>query len=194
MNEKIAFMKSMTTALTFLLFCTFGPTNVLLAQTGGVRDQWEQKISAEKSGSDLYITVKHRSHYVYPNETFWTDWKVMHEIRLGPTAEKELKYGLNKAVEWYDLNLQHKKEFEKEICRFKFIERWQYEESGYDEFYTETWIMTFIGNADSTFRLEFQQEIGRYSDLTIKTIEDVKDFIKILNGDTVEEEDDIFKH
>lgn len=114
--------------------------------------------------------------------------------RLGPTSANVLKTGLQTALKWADLNMTHKKNFEKEICRFKAMDYEAYKHFGYvDEFSKEMKIL-FKGYTNGTFELKIAEYNSLFGFLNFYDKASIRKFIDLLNGKSANKEiDDIFK-
>lgn len=114
--------------------------------------------------------------------------------RLGPTSTKTLKEGIRTAIKWIDLNTTHQKDFEKEICRFKAMEKELYKFHGYvDEFAVEM-TLNFKGYLDGTFVLEIKQYDSYSAFITFSDKDMIISFRDLLDGKSANKEiDDIFK-
>jgi hypothetical protein len=95
---------------------------------------------------------------------------------------------------WIDLNKTHKKSFEKEICRFKAMDKEQYKFHGYVEQFTEEMTLLFKGKSDGSFELIIKP-YNSYSTFIKFTDKDmVEKFKALLDGKSANKEiDDVFK-
>jgi len=123
--------------------------------------------------------------------------RLIDAYRLGPSAAEKLKKGIRIALKWIELNRIHKKEFEKEICRFVGMDTNSYKSFGYAAHLAEDMILIFNGHSDSSFVLELKR---RSLNMDINFIEFsnaemVINFKDLLDGISVNKEiDDIFKN
>ena len=104
-----------------------------------------------------------------------------------------LQAGLKKAASWATLNEDHKKEFEKEIVRIRVTDKDTYEfyRKYIPEFSTEA-ILSFQGHEDGTFTLTLSvtKDVAQ---ITLTTKDGVNNFIKLLQGKSVNNDvDEIF--
>ena len=149
-----------------------------------------------RSGPTSTETLKEGNKKSYSNEL-----TLDHAYRLGPTSTKTLKEGLRTAIKWIDLNVTHQKDFEKEVCRFRAMEKETYKFHGYVDQFAVEMTLYFKGNSDGTFVLEIKQNdspltFNTFSDKFI-TFSDKKmiiSFLDLLDGKSANKEiDDIFK-
>lgn len=106
-----------------------------------------------------------------------------------------LQNGLKKAINWAKLNEEHKKEFEKEIIRIRITDKDVYEfyKKYISEFSKEAKLV-FQGHEDGSFTL-YLTITQDTVDITLVTADDIDNFIKMLQGKSVNKEiDEIFKN
>ncbi len=146
------------------------------------------KIVVVTKGSSIFIETY--------KESYGGKWTIDDVYRLGPSAKRTLLNGLDKTIEWAELNVGHKKEFQKEVCcRFKVMNKDTYEFHGYVEEFTTEFNMIFRGHSDGTFELVIGSVGSRLSFLELYSKKEIKDLKDMLNGKSVNEEiDDIFKN
>lgn len=122
-------------------------------------------------------------------------YKLDQAYRLGPSSSKALKEGVKTALKWIDLNVTHQKDFEKEICRFKAMEKDDFKFHGYIEELVIEMIFNFKGKSDGTFVLEIKQYDSSSTFITFRDKDMVVSFKDLLDGKSANEEiDDIFKN
>lgn len=119
--------------------------------------------------------------------------------RLGPNAALILSNSIKKAIEWYDLNQIHRKNFIKEINRFRVMEKSEYEFHGYVEEFTKNAKVMFSGYPDDKVKctIEIDSFIEGYVDtfISLDSKKEIQDFLKILQGKSVNPDiDNIFKN
>jgi hypothetical protein len=113
--------------------------------------------------------------------------------RLGPTSAKTLKEGIKTAIKWIDLNSTHQKDFEKEICRFKAMEKETYKFHGYVDQFAVEMTLNFKGNADGTFAVEIKQYDSYSTFIEFSDKDMIISFRDLLDGKSANKEiDDIF--
>lgn len=115
------------------------------------------------------------------------------EYWIGPQTNTSLQAGLKKAANWAKLNEEHKKEFEKEVIRIRVTDKETYEfyKRYISEFSKEAKLI-FQGYEDGTFTLNLTVTDDVVS-ITISTTEGINNFIKLLQGKSVNKGiDDIF--
>lgn len=104
-----------------------------------------------------------------------------------------LQTGLKKGSGWFKLNMEHKKEFEKELCRIRVTkkETFEFYRKYVPEFSEEMKVM-FKGYLDGTAEILFLFDGSIY--LSVKSKEQADSLIQMLKGKYVNKEiDDIFK-
>jgi len=145
--------------------------------------------------SQIEVTIQGSNVFLEytTNESF----NIMKEdIRLGPSAKTSLKQALNKAVEWAELNETHKKSFEKIICSFRVMDTGTYNHFGYSEFHSKEMVIEFKGYSNGEFDLNLTIKNPPFSSssISLNSLKQLKDFKKILNGQSINPEiDEIFK-
>jgi len=104
---------------------------------------------------------------------------------ITPQTNLSLQAGLKKAVSWAKLNEEHKKEFEKEIIRIRVTDKDTYEfyKKYISEFSKEA-ILAFQGHEDGSFTLTLTVT-DDVVEITLSSKEGVEDFIKLLQGKSV---------
>lgn len=151
----------------------------------------QEKVKISTGGSNTYIeTYSKNSFRGYDSG----EYKLDEAYRLGPTSAKTLKSGIKKALEWADLNKEHQKEFDKEVCRFKVMDKETYKFHGYVDEFTKEMVLTFHGNSSGgcSASLKIYDSYGTF--LSLDSKEDMNDILDMLNGKSVNDEiDDIFK-
>lgn len=113
---------------------------------------------------------------------------------VGTTTNTNIQNALIKANKWAVLNEEKKMEFEKEIIRFRFMEKKDYEFHGYVQEFTREGKVSFRGLNDGTFEcsLSFEQQDGSYSECNFTEITVLSNVIKMLQGKPVSKSDEIF--
>jgi len=146
----------------------------------------QDKITVLTNSTSTFIETYDYTSY---NETYRLD----KAIRIGPSTLKLLKTGIDTAIKWVNLNSEHNKQFSKEICRFKAMDKDIYEFHGYVENITNEYSMVFYGDNNGDFKLEIKTP--HESDfIKIESYEMLQSFKKLLNGESTNSEiDDIFK-
>ncbi|WP_439880740.1 hypothetical protein ACSX1A_16485 [Pontibacter sp. MBLB2868] len=159
-------------------------TIVFLLQIHFVYSQ--EKISVSINGADTYIETYSKS--------FGDELRLDKAYRLGPGALVTLKQGIKKALEWVKLNELHQKAFEKEICRFKVMDKEQYKFHGYVDQITSEIVLLFKGFEDGSFELMIKPYNSSYDTfIEFSDKEMLQNFDNLLNGRSANKEiDDIF--
>lgn len=152
---------------------------------------------AENQAQDkLTVAIVENSTFIETyNKNSWSDdFTFDKAFRLGPTSVKVLKEGVKTSLKWIDLNNEHYKTFQKEICRFKTMEKELFKFHGYvDEFATEM-TMIFHGDSDGSFKIEIKAYDSFSAFITITDLEMVKGFKALLDGKSANNDiDKIFK-
>lgn len=121
-----------------------------------------------------------------------------------------IKKGIKTALEWVSLNYQHKKEFTKEICRFRGIINHTYNfikilfqnndirsvNTHYDMGGVD-FKLVFIGKSDGTskIQIEVKQMFDFEKMLVLESEERIEKFRDMLDGKSINSDiDDIFKN
>lgn len=146
----------------------------------------QEKITVSTNPSETFIETY---------ETFLSDQLVLKAAyRLGPASTKILKDGLTTALKWIALNEDHQKTFEKEICRFKAMEKELYKFHGYVDQFSVEMTLLFKGYPGGVFELEIKTYDGFSVFILFEEKEQVEKFKGMLNGKSANKEiDDIFK-
>lgn len=148
--------------------------------------QAQDKIKVAINSSSTFIET-------YNKSSFSEDFIIEDAYRLGTTSLTTLREGVNTSLKWIELNITHNKTFQKEICRFKTMEKESFKFHGYvDEFATEM-AMIFYGNSDGSFKIVIKQ-YNSYSEFIIFTdLYKLIGFKNLLDGNSANNEiDDIF--
>ena len=147
----------------------------------------QERITLVTSAAETFIETYNKSY----SKEFTLD----EAYRLGPSSTKTLKAGIRTALKWIDLNATSQKDFEKEICRFKAMEKEEYKFHGYvDEFAIEM-TLNFKGNSDGTFILEIKPYNGYAKFISFSDKDMITNFRDLLDGKSPNKEiDDIFKN
>lgn len=96
-----------------------------------------------------------------------------------------LQSGLKKAVMWAKLNEEHRKEFEKEIIRIRVTNKETYEfYRKYIPEFSDKAILSFQGHENGSFTLTLSITED-FVDITLFSSEGVNNFIKLLQGKSV---------
>lgn len=96
-----------------------------------------------------------------------------------------LQAGLTKAISWAKLNEEYKKEFEKEIIRIRVTDKDTYEfYKRYISEFSKEAKLVFQGHEDGSFTLTLTIT-DDVVDITLATTGGVNDFIKLLQGKSV---------
>ena len=121
-------------------------------------------------------------------------WQNNGEYWLGKQTTIILQNSLKKAISWAEINKTQRKDFEKEITRIRVTNKTTYEfYRRYISEFSKECVIIFTGFEDGTFKLTLTVTED-VKTLTFNTKEEIKDFIEILNGKSVNKEiDDIFK-
>ncbi|WP_299818106.1 hypothetical protein [uncultured Pontibacter sp.] len=159
-------------------------TIILLLQVQFAHSQ--AKISVSINGTDTYIETY--------NKTFGDELSLDKAYRLGPGALVTLKQGTKKALEWGSLNELHQKAFEKEICRFKVMDKELYKFHGYVDQFTSEIVLLFKGFEDGSFELMIKPYNSSYDTfIEFSDKEMLQNFDNLLNGRSANKEiNDIF--
>ena len=142
--------------------------------------------------SQIEVTIQGSNVFLeYTNN----DYISKTNVRLGPSAKKSLNQALSKAIEWAQLNETHKKSFEKFICSFRVMDTGTYNHFGYSEFHSKEMVIKFKGYSNGEFNLYLTIKNPTHNDIkTLNSLKQLKDFKKILNGQSINPEiDEIFK-
>lgn len=144
----------------------------------------------------ITVLINTTETYIETYEKRYSDKFVLDKAyRLGPTSAKTLKEGIRTAIKWIDLNITHQKDFEKEICRFKAMEKGLYKFHGYVDQFAEEMTLNFKGYSDGTFVLEIKQYNSYSTFITFSDKDMVISFRDLLDGKSANKEiDDIFKN
>ena len=90
----------------------------------GFNSYAQERITVVTTAAEIFMETYEKS--------FFNEFTLDEAYRLGPTSTKTLKEGIRTALKWIDLNSTHQKDFEKEICRFKAMEKELYKFHGLD--------------------------------------------------------------
>jgi hypothetical protein len=155
----------------------------------GFNSYSQERITVATSPTDTYLETYKKLGFKNSNELVLDD-----AYRLGPNSAKTLKEGIITAIKWIDLNVTHQKEFEKEICRFKAMEKELYKFHGYVDEFTVEMKLNFKGYSDGTFVLEIKEYDSYSTFITFRNKDMVIGFRDLLDGKSADREiDDIFK-
>lgn len=145
------------------------------------------KVSVSISKAGTVIEVSENSSTIQQSYS-------IQAYRLGPTSANVLKTGLQTALKWADLNLTHKKYFEKEISRFKAMDYELFKHMGYiDQAALEMKIL-FKGYHNGSFEVVIGKYNSRDRFLYFSDKASIRKFIDLLNGKSANKEiDNIFK-
>lgn len=147
----------------------------------------QDKIIVSINKIDTYIETYKKSY----SKNFILD----EAYRLGPSSFKTLKEGVRTALKWIDINSEYNKTFEKEICRFKAMEKEQYKFHGYVDQFAKELILNFRGYSNGTFVIEIKEYDGYSTFIKLNEKYMVISFRDLLEGKSVNKEiDDIFKN
>lgn len=158
---------------TISSFCSAQSIKIVQLKNGGI---FIESTSHNELGQGLSIKLDNKSFYA------------------GPTGKKTLIAGVQKAIEWAELNEQHNKEFEKEVARIRVMDKETF--TFYKEFisqFSEECILNFYGYNNGNFKviLEFPKSSTR---IKLEDIGDLRNLKNILQGKSGNSEiDDIFK-
>ena len=107
------------------------------------------------------------------------------QIVLDKEASKTLKGGVQTAIKWIELNAVHEKSFERDICRFRFIDESTVRGKEYVT-------LIFTGYSDGSFTVKLKSMFKLYLQFFNK--KDIENFNDLLEGKSVYNEiDAIFK-
>lgn len=180
--------------LGYYLILLFG---VLHAQDSFIYGDYglgdNKKITVILNGNETFIETYYKG-LESRSTKLEKNFSQTHNYRLGPSASNALKKGVITAIEWINLNEQHKKDFEKEICRFHIMNRTDFENHGYSNHLASEMQLLFIGKSDGSFEFVLKDPIstGRFIEFTEKEL--VNKFRNLLDGKSTNDEiDDIFK-
>ena len=140
----------------------------------------QDKIAVTINGSEIFIETYKKSLYGgYSSNELSLD----EAYRLGPSATGVLKQGIKTAIKWIDLNKTHNKTFEKEVCRFKAMDKEQYKFHGYVDQFTVEMTLLFKGKSDGSFELIIKPYNSSYSNfIEFNNKEMVEKFKDLLDG------------
>lgn len=175
-------------------------TIIILFCVLSIKGYSQDKIAVSTNSQNTFIETYEKKYEVkltrngsevnYNNYNF----KLIDAYRLGPSSLKKLKEGINTALNWTDLNVNHKKSFEKEICRIKVMEKEDYKFHGYIEQLQKEMVLVFKGFSDGTFLIELKFYDSNYNFIKIQTKDMLINFKNLLNGKSSNSDvDDIFK-
>lgn len=154
---------------------------------GVLKSQAQDKITVAIGSNSTFIET-------YNKNSWSDDFTLDDAYRLGPTNLKTLKDGVKTSLKWIELNNSHNKTFQKEVCRFKTMEKELFKFHGYvDEFATEM-TMIFYGESDGSFKIEIKPYNSYSVFITFTDLEMLRGFKDLLDGKSANNEiDDIFK-
>ena len=148
----------------------------------------QDKISVSKSTSSTFIET-------YKTSFMGDDFVLDEAYRLGPASLKILREGIKTSLKWIELNKDHQKTFQKEICRFKVMEKERYEFHGYVDEFADEMTLIFNGESDEIFKIEIKKYNGYSSFIIIEDTTMLNGFKNLLDGKSANNEiDDIFKN
>lgn len=150
-----------------------------------------------KSQDKINVGLGKVNNYIetYQYVDFLKEYSLKDAYRLGPSAIKILKSGINTAIKWVNLNEVHQKDFTKEICRFTATDKktFDFYQKHIDQFADEI-VMTFYGYSDGTFKIVIGENNNFSPFITINNMYMLDGFNDLLNGKSANKEiDDIFK-
>lgn len=144
----------------------------------------QDKITVAINSKDTFIETH---EYNKPLETFL----LKDAYRLGPSSTKLLKQGIATCIKWVKLNQEHKKNFEKEVVRFKVISKTSFNTFGYHESLVNEAILNFKGYEDNSFEIKIlTQNIALSEFIKINSLSSLYDFESLLEGKTLDNEID----
>lgn len=113
---------------------------------------------------------------------------------ISSTANISLQNAFIKAKKWALLNEDKKIEFVKEVVRFRFMDKDNYESFGNVPQFTREGKLSFYGQSDGSFscELSFTQHNGDYTYFTISNTEYLDKIVKMLQGKSIDKTDEIF--
>jgi hypothetical protein len=156
----------------------------------------QERIAVATNASETFIEtyIKSYSNIDAYIKSYSNEFTLAEAYRLGPTSTKTLKNGIRTAIKWIDLNIEYQKDFEKEICRFKAMEKELYKFHGYVDEFTVEMTLNFKGYSDGTFKLEIKQYDSYSAFIEFRDKDMVISFRDLLDGKSANKEiDDIFK-
>ena len=152
----------------------------------GFNSYAQERITVVTTAAEIFMETYEKS--------FFNEFTLDEAYRLGPTSTKTLKEGIRTALKWIDLNSTHQKDFEKEICRFKAMEKELYKFHGYVDQFAVEMTLNFRGNSDGTFVLEIKQYDTYSTFISFSDKDMIISFRDLLDGKSANKEiDDIFK-
>lgn len=113
---------------------------------------------------------------------------------ISSTANISLQNAFIKAKKWAVLNESKKIEFVKEVIRFRFMDKDNYETFGSVPQFTREGEVIFYGQSDGSFSclLSFTQLNGSYTDFTVSSTDYLDKIVKMLQGKSIDKTDEIF--
>jgi len=163
----------LTIFITISSFCLSQNIKVVQLTNGGIFVESSRKVESFMGST---ITENNKSFYVGSND------------------KKSLISGVQKAIEWAELNKTHNKEFEKEITRIRVMEKESYlfYKKFISEFLAEC-ILNFYGIKNGDFKVSLGCP-NISTSIKLESINDLKNLKNILNGKSGNSEiDNIFK-
>lgn len=129
------------------------------------------------------------------NKNSWSgDFTLNKAYRLGPTSLKTLKDGVKTSLKWIEINNSYYKTFQKEVCRFKTMEKESFKFHGYVDEFAEEMTMIFYGESDGSFKIEIKPYNSYSIFITFTNLDMLRGFKDLLDGKSANNEiDDIFK-
>ncbi|MDI6050589.1 hypothetical protein QLS31_12175 [Flavobacterium sp. XS2P24] len=148
----------------------------------------QDKITVSKGTKDTYIET-------YQYYSYNDSYSIKEAYRLGPSSAKLLKDAISTSIKWSKLNEEHEKKFEKEIVRFKVMDKESYKFHGYVDKFTEEFTLIFRGYEDGIFEVIIKKYDGFGDFIKIDTMNQLVNFQDLLNGKSANNEiDDVFKN
>jgi hypothetical protein len=148
----------------------------------------QDKITVSKVANGIFIETY---NYYSLNESYM----IQDAYRLGPTSIKILKDAINTSIKWSKLNKEHQKEFEKEIVRFKVMNKERYKFHGYVDSFTQEFTIIFKGYDSGLFEIIIKEYDGFNDFIRIDNTTQLLNFQNLLNGKSVNKEiDEIFSN
>lgn len=152
-----------------------------------IKVQAQERITVAIGKTGTYIES-------YDKNSFNDEFRLKSAYRLGSNTLKVLKDGIKTSIKWIELNNIHNKAFEKEICRFKAMEKETFKFHGYVDGFATEMTMSFKGESDGSFKIEIKPYNNFSTFIIFTELYMVESFKDLLDGKLAKNEiDDIFK-
>ncbi|NME66577.1 hypothetical protein [Flammeovirga aprica] len=119
-----------------------------------------------------------------PNNNSWGGGMPhIENIRLGPSGTSSFKSGLDKCLKWAKLNKTHKREFEKYVIRFKYMNTHMFNQFGYSSQMADDATLVFEGKTNGGFNVTLKEGNGNAfgSIFYFDSLKDLQEFRNLFN-------------